>query len=237
MPYEIISGLDPFSSSAVPVGADDDYDDVGYEEIIGEDDDYDEVGDDDDWIYGDDDEDDDMDVSGDLDEEIGARRRRRRRRRPRGRRRLPRRRSRRRSVRRKARKGVVTANVTPGKARYLSFGATATTTLAGALDVGSTVQEAIKPTRLIVTGLDISGASPVLLAPETYDILDILVGVKSQLASLGAINGSMFTANTTLQFAGFDWDTCQPGTNFTCRIANAPANSQFNISVAGIALR
>lgn len=185
---------------------------IGYDDIVG---------------YDDDDDDDVADFLGIEGDEVGARRRR-------GRRGL----ARLKALRRKVSRGVQSVNMQPIKARYLLFGGTASTTVAGALDVKVTVQEPIKPTRLVVTAIDISTpATPVVIAPVLYNILDILVGTKSQLSSLGAINGSMFTSDSNMLYAGYDWDTVQSGTDFTVRIQNAPADSQFNVSVAGIAQR
>lgn len=95
-----------------------------------------------------------------------------------------------------------------------------------------TVQEAMRPHRLVVTGM-LAGSR---LDPDSYHILDILCGTRSQLGALGAVSGAMFTSDTTLQYAGFLWGDVQPGTSFTVRIADAPAGSVFSASMSGEAI-
>lgn len=117
------------------------------------------------------------------------------------------------------------------KARYIPFGGKATTSTGGVLVVEARMQETAKPTRLIIVAFDISTpATPVKLDSATYSIQSIECGSKSQLPTRGNLNGSMFDAANNMQYAGFEFDTVQGGTDFAVTIADAPADSSFQLT-------
>lgn len=132
-------------------------------------------------------------------------------------------------------RGVRAAQVEPVKGRYLLFGGSATQgAVTGSLDVVCKVQEAIKPQRLTLTVLTDAG---VVVNLAGVIIQDIIVGVKSQLVSLGSIPASMFSADATNQLAGFSFDTIQPGTDFTVRFQSITALYRAIVGVSGTSLR
>jgi hypothetical protein len=121
--------------------------------------------------------------------------------------------------------------VARSKPRYIPFGGVATTTTGGVLVVEARMQETAKPTRLIVIGFDISTpATPVVISSSLYSLQSIECGSKSQLPTRGNLNGSLFDASNNMQFAGFEFDTVQGGTDFAVTIADAPADSRFQIT-------
>lgn len=132
-------------------------------------------------------------------------------------------------------RGVRPAQIEPVKGRYLFFGGRATQgAVTGSLDVTCRVQEAIRPQRMVISVLT---DAAVVVNLASVIIQDILVGVKSQLVSLGDIPAVMFSGDSTQMMAGFSFDTVQPGTDFTVRFRSITALYSAVVGVNGVALR
>lgn len=131
--------------------------------------------------------------------------------------------------------GLANATVAPNQGRYLYAGGRATQgAAAGALDVQAQVQEAFRPQRLVIQALDNANAAINL---NLLEITDILVGTKSQLATIGAVPAGMFGPDATNQMAGFLFDTVQAGTFITVRFRTVAASATIVCGFSGAALR
>jgi hypothetical protein len=211
---------------------DEDYYDIGAEELIGADDDEDFLG-----IFGDDEDDeigwDDDDVGAEelvgadfVGDFIGARGRRgRRRRRP------PSRRARALASRRR---GLREVKKPATAGRQIFFGANAVGT-AGQLILQATVQEICRPVRMVIEAFVTADGTTV----NTGSVLisDIKVGTISQFTALQSLPASMFRADSTAMNQGFLPDTIQPGTNYAVILASTAAANTYAFAVSCRTLR
>ncbi|MCA9716930.1 MAG: hypothetical protein KC468_19815 [Myxococcales bacterium] len=117
--------------------------------------------------------------------------------------------------------------------RVLMIGGTVTAAAAGSFDATTTVQELCRVDRIFTSATD-AGGSPI--DPNTYQITDIKVGTRSQLAALPALPATLFQADATAQGAGLKLDTVQPGTDFTLRF-NVPSAGTYRFGCYASALR
>lgn len=216
---------------------DDLVDELGaYEELVGEDDDEDDL---EDFlgIMGADDEDDEDDD----DEEVGARvslrglvraMKRRKGRRRRGRRRV------RRGVRRGWKKGSLprVARVAGTKGRRIPFGNSAAIATTATGNIVVTAQEPFRPDTIRITGYD--AVAFAAIPPEVIQVNNIQVGTRSQLPSIGPMDGTMFARDFFANDAIAGFDTVQPGTQLTANVTNNhTANGVFYLQGFGRALR
>lgn len=196
---------------------DDLVDELGYDELVGEDEDdlEDFLG-----IMGADDDDDDDDE----DDEVGARvsfrgrlrraLKRRRARRARGRTRA------RKGVRRGWRKGSVphVARVAGTKGRRIPFGNSQAIATTATGNIVVTAQEPFRPDTIRITGYD--AVAFAAIPAEVIQVNNIQVGTRSQLPSIGPMDGTMFARDFFANDAISGFDTVQPGCQLTANVTN-----------------
>ena len=127
---------------------------------------------------------------------------------------------------RKAGRGKSVQKVRHVRGRVLMFGGVVDATVAGAIDLTTTVPEVCRPGRIYLTAAVVAGA---VIALETFSVVDIKVGTRSQFSALPSLPAPLFSADATSQGYGLKLDTIQSGTDFTMRlnVATVPGRYQF----------
>lgn len=132
-------------------------------------------------------------------------------------------------------RGKQIVNVNPQQARMLHIGGFATQgAVAGSLELTVKAQEPCRPQRLTLGASEADG-TPVPLS--SLIILDIKVGTKSQLASNGGLPANMFSDVSTVQMAGFQYDTIQPGCDLVILFRTVAATVTVSAGLMVMALR
>lgn len=132
-------------------------------------------------------------------------------------------------------RGKQIVNVNPQQARMLHIGGFATQgAVAGSLELTVKAQEPCRPQRLT---LGASEADGTVVPLSSLIILDIKVGTKSQLASNGGLPANMFSDVSTVQMAGFQYDTIQPGCDLVILFRTVAATVTVSAGLMVMALR
>jgi len=132
-------------------------------------------------------------------------------------------------------RGKQIVNVNPQQARMLHIGGFATQgAVAGSLELTVKAQEPCRPQRLT---LGASEADGTVVPLSALIILDIKVGTKSQLASNGGLPANMFSDVSTVQMAGFQYDTIQPGCDLVILFRTVAATVTVSAGLMVMALR
>lgn len=135
----------------------------------------------------------------------------------------------------KMQRGKQIVQVNPQQARMLQMGGFFTQgAAAGIGEITIKSQEPVRPQRLVLGGANQDGTALVLAA---IIILDIKVGTRSQLTANGGIPANMFAGDATVQMAGFQYDTVQPGCDMVITFRSIPANATVSAGVMVMTLR